>query len=64
MLDCLKLFLSVDILLIILKYTNKKASEFITIYNKSNAVKMKPLDEIDIVEIFAFLKILVLTEQF
>lgn len=41
MLDSLKLFLFVDILSIIIKYSDENPSEFITTYNESLAEKIK-----------------------
>lgn len=62
--DCFKLFFSNDFLDIIIKYTNKKAKEFINTYNESHEVKMETWIEVDTTEFLAFLGILILTGRF
>lgn len=62
--DCFKLFFSENMLDIIIKYTNKKANDFIKTYNECHEDKLETWIEVDTTEMLAFLGVLILAGRF
>lgn len=62
--DCFKLFFSEDLMEIVMKYTNKKARDFIKSYNDNHTNPVEPWIDVDSTEMQAFLGILILSGRF
>lgn len=62
--DCFRIFISSDIIEMIIKYSNQRAKTFINLYNDKHENKLPEWVDIDRTELDAFFGILILTGRF